>query len=671
MPEQYVIYELSKEDDPFDMHYKIKDKIIANFNFEHLMIFTNSLLLLEDSKVRCYTFDGQLNREWSFDFKVTAYQNTGGPADLENALLGLENGQIVQLFLRNAFPVNIVKLENAIAVIDLNLSRTYLAIVDVNNNCFIYEFIERNLINQESNVSNLVWNLVFDEMYCFTGGNMMTVKVFEMLTYHQQINAQVIAFFGSKVFYLQNKKCCSIEITQSISMYQFIEKKHFKKAYEVACLNVTDYDWDQLANASLEELELDISRKCFYKIPDYFYLTLINAFLDSSSIHNKASELSFLGDVFAFKKQFNQASKLYLEAGHNDKAISMYTDLRMFDMAQNLIQSSKNELKFQELAVQKAQWAESMNNEPRLAAEMYLSAGDFEKALQLMDSIGAIDLILSTARNLDKAEHVKLGKCAAALFKHSQFNGAIEIYSKIGDYHNLVNVYVLMKNWNAAFKFAKLSSSQQSDLLLEQVYLAYANWLAENDQFVDAQKAFYKAGKIKQAFNVLQQLTKNAINEHRFNDASYYSWILSLQYLDLCQNQTDEQMKRSYLKRFNDLQQQADIYFVYQKIHRFIEQPFTTYFPDAIFNMARYLFHLCLTNDKKHLPDGVSEVYILYTLAKQSRELEAFKFARLIYGKLNNLHLNARLAETIELGQLTINAKPFNDSEDLLPLCYR
>lgn len=648
------------------MHYRIKEKIHANYDFKHLMVFSSSILLLQAKTARCYTFDGSLSREWSFEHDITAFQATGGPVDLENALIGLENGQVVQLFLKNAFSINIVKLENPVSAINLNLSRTYLAVVDVNGNCFVYEFIGRSLVSQEPNVSNVVWNQTFDEMLCLTGGGAVTVKVADTVTYHQQMSVQVLAFIGSRIFYLQNRKICSIEITQSISMYQFIERKQFKKAYEVACLNVTDYDWEQLAHSSLEELELDLSRKCFYKIPDYFYLTLINAFLDRSLVHNKASELSFLGDVYAFKKQFSQACKLYLEAGHNDKAISMYTDLRMFDLAQNLIKSSKNELKFQELAVQKAQWTESMNNDPRLAAKMYLSAGEFDKALDLMDSIGASDLVLSAARELDKAEHMKLRRCAKLLLKNGQHNGAAEVYGKIGDYANLVSVHVLTKNWTAAFKLA----SQHSDLL-ESVYLPYANWLAENDRFVEAQQAFYRAGKVTQAFGVLQQLTKNAINEQRFDDASYYCWILSRQCLDVARNASDDAQRVGYLRKFHDLQQQADTYFAYHRIHKFVEEPFTTYFPDAIFNMARYLFHVCLTNDSKSLPDGISKVYILYTLAKQSRELEAYKLARLVYEKLNNLHLKRRLVEVIELGQLTIRAKPFNDSEDLLLLCYR
>ena len=45
--------------------------------------------------------------------------------------------------------------------------------------------------------------------------------------------------------------------------------------------------------------------------------------------------------------------------------------------------------------------------------------------------------------------------------------------------------------------------------------------------------AFHKAGKPERAAKVLKILIENAIDEGRFDDAGYYHWILSRQYLDL------------------------------------------------------------------------------------------------------------------------------------------
>lgn len=53
----------------------------------------------------------------------------------------------------------------------------------------------------------------------------------------------------------------------------------------------------------------------------------------------------------------------------------------------------------------------------------------------------------------------------------------------------------------------------------------------------------------------------------------------------------------------------------------------------------------------------------LYALAKQSQKLGAYKLARYSYEKLQELHIPSRFQDSIELGSLTIRAKPFHDSE--------
>jgi hypothetical protein len=52
-------------------------------------------------------------------------------------------------------------------------------------------------------------------------------------------------------------------------------------------------------------------------------------------------------------------------------------------------------------------------------------------------------------------------------------------------------------------------------------------------------EAFKKAGFQKEAIKVLEQLTVNAVNEERFNDAGYYYWLLCGEYLQIMTSKND------------------------------------------------------------------------------------------------------------------------------------
>lgn len=44
-------------------------------------------------------------------------------------------------------------------------------------------------------------------------------------------------------------------------MYQYLERKMFREAYQIACLGVTDSDWRDLATEALEGLDFDTAKK--------------------------------------------------------------------------------------------------------------------------------------------------------------------------------------------------------------------------------------------------------------------------------------------------------------------------------------------------------------------------------------------------------------------------
>ena len=52
------------------------------------------------------------------------------------------------------------------------------------------------------------------------------------------------------------------------------------------------------------------------------------------------------------------------------------------------------------------------------------------------------------------------------------------------------------KEWDEAFALAEKYPEHR-----EQIYVPYAKWLAESDKFVDAQRAFHKAGRPDEGMN--------------------------------------------------------------------------------------------------------------------------------------------------------------------------
>lgn len=123
------------------------------------------------------------------------------------------------------------------------------------------------------------------------------------------------------------------------------------------------------------------------------------------------------------------------------------------------------------------------------------------------------------------------------------------------------------------------------------------------------------------------------------------------------------------LSLFQEYQSKANIYYAYHTIQRYTDEPFTSYMPEALFNISRFLMHELLPGSA--VPKGVSRFAVLYALAKQSRNLGAYKLARHVLEKIQGLVVPKRFKENVDLATLMIRAKPYCDNEELLSMCYR
>lgn len=104
----------------------------------------------------------------------------------------------------------------------------------------------------------------------------------------------------------------------------------------------------------------------------------------------EADNQLFLAEVNAYQGKLTEAAKLFVESGHDQIAVDMYTDLRMFEKAQELLSSASVDTQ-KTLIRKRADWARSVN-EPKTAAEMYISAGDYDKAVNIMVEHGWVDM---------------------------------------------------------------------------------------------------------------------------------------------------------------------------------------------------------------------------------------------------------------------------------------
>uniref|UniRef100_A0A1A8SDL8 Intraflagellar transport protein 122 homolog n=2 Tax=Nothobranchius rachovii TaxID=451742 RepID=A0A1A8SDL8_9TELE len=658
LPEKITIYELYT-DDSADMRYRVKEKICRKFECNLLVVCSQHIILCQEKRLQCLSFTSIKEKEWVMESLIRYIKVIGGPPGREGLLVGLKNGAILEIFVDNPFPITLLKLSTSVRCLDMSASRNKLAVVDEHNSLMVYDINSKDLLFQEPNANSVAWNTQCEDMLCFSGNGYLNIKASNFPVHQQKMQGFMVGYNGSKIFCLHVYSMSAIEVPQSAPMYQYLERKLFKAAYQIACLGVTESDWKDLATEALEGLDFETDKKAFIRIRDLRYLELINSIEERKKRGENDNEL-FLADVYAFQGKFHQAAKLYKRTGHEAIALSMYTDLRMFEYAKEFV-GATDPKSSRLLMTKQADWAKS-SRAPRAAAEMYLSAGESLKAIDIIGEHGWADMLIDVARKLDKAEREALAKCAV-LFKRLKHHGyASETYSKMGDLKALVELHVETQHWEEAFLVVEKHPQFKND-----VFVPYAQWLAENDHFEEAQKAFHKAGRQSEAVKVLEQLTHNAVVENRFNDAGYYYWMLSMQCLDIARE--SEEQRDEKLKKFERFQHLAELYYVYRSIQRYTDEPFSSHLPETLFNICRFL----LNNLTKDVPPGISKVNTLYALTKQSQKLGAFKLARYSYEKLQELHVPSRFLDSIELGSLQIRSKPFHDSEDLIEImmCYR
>ncbi|VDD89863.1 unnamed protein product [Enterobius vermicularis] len=643
------IYRQIMEREDGKMEYRLVEKIIGSFDCSLLVVCMQHIILCTEKFLQCYNHKGMKVRDWILDSLIKYIKVIGGPSGKETLLVGDRNGTVYKVFVDNPFPVRIVQVKHEVFCLDVSHLRTKLAVVDKRRICSVFNIYTKQLLFQEPHSDSVAWNADHDDLLCFSGDDVLNVKANDFAPSRQDIMGMVVGFSGKRAFCLNMFRVSAIEVPLSTHLYKYLSKEKFGKAYEIAAFGVTESDWDLLGTKALESFDLEIAKKAFFRVKNYKFLQLVYEIEEMKNNGENANVI--LGYIKAYQGQFREAACYFQKGGQEQKALEMFTELRMFDQAEDFLSSASGDTQ-RALMRRKADWAKS-SNEPRVAAEMFMGSGDYDKALTLMIENDWFDMILSLMRRLDRSETDLLRTIGTYLVKKKEYMVAAQLFLSMNDIQSLVAMHVEAKHWNDAFALAS-----QYPKFKEDVYLPYARYLAENDRFEEAQKAFHLAGHDEEALQVLGQLAENAVIEHRYLDAGYYNWLLGMQYL-CCDLEDKEKLLKNKEKMIK-----AECFYAYDAINRYFLEPFASYSPEALINIARFLAF------QPAIPK-ISRVKIFFVLAKQSRALGAFKLARFALEQLSYLKIPTRLESMIETASILIRATPFTDAEQLLLMCYK
>ena len=279
-----------------------------------------------------------------------------------------------------------------------------------------------------------------------------------------------------------------------------------------------------------------------------------------------------IGEILAYQGKYKESASQFIKNNLSEKAINLYTTLKQFKEANDLIKKHGNKsdplllIKQAEYLRDTGQWKE--------AAELFTQAQKYKDAIEIYGKRNVLDSVMEVCKNLDKAKNKPdIELCAKYFRQAGHHTFAKQAYLMLGDINGLMGLHVELHKWDEAFMLAK-----QNQNLEGQIYLPYADWLSANDRFDEAQEAYKKAGRPDLSLRIVEFLTHNAVTEKRFQDAAQYYWMLAAESLQLIKDLNAKgganKGDKKYVQNFEEYMKLAEIYQSYQLIHKFIEESY-------------------------------------------------------------------------------------------------
>ncbi|CAG0879889.1 unnamed protein product [Darwinula stevensoni] len=278
-----------------------------------------------------------------------------------------------------------------------------------------------------------------------------------------------------------------------------LEKVGIKEAAHFVEENPHPRLWGLLAEAALQNLDLETAESAFVRCRDYPGIQF------TKKLQNISSETLRKAEVAAYFKQFDEAERLYLEVDRRDLAITLRrklgdyfhvvqllkagtlgTDSQMVDAWNNLGDYFYDRQKWKEAAG----YYEQAANQARLM-----------KCYYMLEDYAGLDRILDAVPD----DHELLPELASMFQGVGMCEQAVRAYTRCGQVKKAVDCCVSLSRWQQAVELARKHDVKETSELLAQ----FAQHLLAKEQRLEAVELFRKASQNIQAAQLIIRMAED------------------------------------------------------------------------------------------------------------------------------------------------------------------
>ncbi len=317
-----------------------------------------------------------------------------------------------------------------------------------------------------------------------------------------------------------------------------------------------------------------------------------------------------------------------------------------------------------------AKWEEE-NGQWKEATHLYLKAGDVHAAVDVICTtrrMGWQETLMSIIRGMKVTDRKLLLQCVNVLHETGEDILLEEVYKNMSDFTSLVKLYIRKQDWSSVEEL----SAEHPKAFDADVLLPYANWLSANDQFDKAINFYSQAGRADLSIRTLHKLAYNASTLQRYKNAAYFLRLGAKESFFVTRKEGNGHDEKAWIdsqqKCYDEMMIHSDIYYAYSFVHSFTIDPFTNMQPETLFQVSCFLLNVLNGSEP---PRGISRVHILYTLAKQAKDLGVHQLAKEVYKDLQQLNfIPPCWRDKIELDMLSLNKSHLKNKQELAPVYY-